>query len=89
MIRGISVDIVRVERMRAGLQRLGHRFSRRVLTPQEHAICRGLRGFGDPEHRRPVIKKLLKQPRRHARYSQGTVSHNPWRSARDASDPLA
>ena len=37
MIHGIGVDIVRVERMRAGLQRFGHRFSRRILTPQEHA----------------------------------------------------
>ena len=37
MIHGIGVDIVKVERMRAGLQRFGHRFSRRILTPQEHA----------------------------------------------------
>jgi len=37
MIHGIGVDIVKVERMRAGLQRFGHRFSRRILTSQEHA----------------------------------------------------
>jgi len=32
MIHGIGVDIVKVERMRAGLQRFGHRFSRRILV---------------------------------------------------------
>lgn len=37
MIHGIGVDIVKVERVRAGLQRFGHRFSSRILTPQEHA----------------------------------------------------
>ncbi|MGH8507452.1 MAG: holo-ACP synthase [Gammaproteobacteria bacterium] len=37
MIHGIGVDIVKVERMRAGLQRFGHRFTRRILTDKEHA----------------------------------------------------
>ncbi len=35
MIRGIGVDLVRIERMREALQRFGERFSRRILTHDE------------------------------------------------------
>ena len=35
MIRGIGVDLVRIERMHAALERFGERFSRRILTHGE------------------------------------------------------
>lgn len=35
MIFGIGVDIVRIERMAAGIQRFGDRLARRVLTNRE------------------------------------------------------
>lgn len=35
MIFGIGTDIVRVERMRANIEKYGDRFARRILTPTE------------------------------------------------------
>ncbi len=35
MIRGIGVDLVRIERMRMALDRFGDRFSTRILTTEE------------------------------------------------------
>lgn len=40
MICGIGVDLVEIGRMRAVLERWGDRFTRRVFTPDEIAICR-------------------------------------------------
>jgi holo-[acyl-carrier protein] synthase len=37
MIHGIGIDIVRVERIRAGLERHGERFARRILAEEELA----------------------------------------------------
>jgi len=40
LIRGIGVDLVRIERMRKALDRFGERFSRRILTNDELADFR-------------------------------------------------
>lgn len=37
----LGIDIVRVERIRAALERFGERFSNRVLTPSERRYVRG------------------------------------------------
>lgn len=39
MILGLGTDLVAVERVRSALQRHGERFSERILTPGEHALC--------------------------------------------------
>ena len=39
MILGLGTDLVAVERVRAALQRHGERFSERILTPGERALC--------------------------------------------------
>ncbi|HEU5319163.1 MAG TPA: holo-ACP synthase [Methylomirabilota bacterium] len=42
-VRGIGVDLVRIPRMRAVIQRWDERFLRRVFTEEEIAYCRGRR----------------------------------------------
>src|SRR6188508_900216 len=37
----LGIDIVRVERIRAAIERFGERFSNRVLTPAERRYVRG------------------------------------------------
>jgi len=41
MIYGIGVDLVRVDRIAAILERYGERFLQRIFTPQEIAYCQG------------------------------------------------
>lgn len=43
MIYGIGVDLVKVARLAASIQRFGERFLSRVFTPHEIAYCRGKR----------------------------------------------
>jgi holo-[acyl-carrier protein] synthase len=40
-VRGIGVDICKVERIAASLQRFGERMEKRLFTPGELAYCRG------------------------------------------------
>lgn len=40
-VRGIGVDVVKVERLMATLERFGQRFEKRVFTPGELEYCRG------------------------------------------------
>jgi holo-[acyl-carrier protein] synthase len=44
MIYGIGVDLVKVARLAAAIERYGERFLNRVFTPREIAYCRGKRG---------------------------------------------
>ena len=44
-VRGIGVDVVKVERLVAALERFGERMERRLFTEGELAYCRG---FQDP-----------------------------------------
>ena len=39
-IRGIGVDVVKVERLAAALERFGERMERRLFTEAERAYCR-------------------------------------------------
>ena len=39
MIYGIGVDLVRINRIEAAIQRWGNRFVRRVFTPDEAELC--------------------------------------------------
>lgn len=41
MIYGIGVDLVKVARLAAAIERYGERFLNRVFTPQEIAYCQG------------------------------------------------
>lgn len=41
MIYGIGVDLVKVARLAAAIERYGERFLTRVFTPQETAYCQG------------------------------------------------
>ena len=41
MIYGIGVDLVKIKRMEAVIDRWGDRFIRRVFTPEEMEICFG------------------------------------------------
>jgi len=41
MIYGIGVDLVKVARLAAAIERYGERFLNRVFTPREIAHCRG------------------------------------------------
>ncbi len=41
MIYGIGVDLVKVARIAAAIERYGERFLNRVFTPRESAHCRG------------------------------------------------
>ena len=41
MIRGVGIDLVRIERVEAAIGRFGERFLRRVLGPTELALCQG------------------------------------------------
>ena len=41
MIYGIGVDLVKVARLAAAIERHGERFLNRVFTPQESAHCQG------------------------------------------------
>jgi holo-[acyl-carrier protein] synthase len=41
MIYGIGVDLVKVARVAAALERHGDRFLQRIFTPQEIALCQG------------------------------------------------
>jgi holo-[acyl-carrier protein] synthase len=43
MIYGIGVDLVKVARLAAAIERFGERFLNRVFTPQEIAYCQGKR----------------------------------------------
>jgi holo-[acyl-carrier protein] synthase len=40
-VRGIGVDVCKVERIAASLERFGERMERRLFTPDELAYCRG------------------------------------------------
>ncbi len=40
-VRGIGVDVCRVERIAESLQRFGERMEKRLFTPGELAYCRG------------------------------------------------
>jgi holo-[acyl-carrier protein] synthase len=44
MIYGLGVDLVKVARLAASIQRFGERFLKRVFTPQEIAYCQARRG---------------------------------------------
>ncbi len=44
MIYGIGVDLVKVARLKAAIERHGERFLNRVFTLQEIAYCQGKRG---------------------------------------------
>jgi holo-[acyl-carrier protein] synthase len=44
-VRGIGIDVCKVERIADSLQRFGARMERRLFTPDELAYCRG---FKDP-----------------------------------------
>jgi holo-[acyl-carrier protein] synthase len=44
-VRGIGIDVCKVERIAESLQRFGERMERRLFTPDELAYCRG---FKDP-----------------------------------------
>ena len=44
-VRGIGIDVCKVERISESLQRFGERMERRLFTPDELAYCRG---FSDP-----------------------------------------
>jgi holo-[acyl-carrier protein] synthase len=41
MIYGIGVDLVKVDRLKAAIERYGERFLNRVFTPREIAYCQG------------------------------------------------
>lgn len=40
-VRGIGVDVCKVERIAESLERFGERMERRLFTPDELAYCRG------------------------------------------------
>ena len=44
-VRGIGIDVCKVERIGESLERFGQRMERRLFTPAELAYCRG---FKDP-----------------------------------------
>lgn len=44
-VRGIGIDVCKVDRIAESLQRFGVRMERRLFTPDELAYCRG---FKDP-----------------------------------------
>ncbi len=44
-VRGIGIDVCKVERISESLQRFGERMERRLFTADELAYCRG---FSDP-----------------------------------------
>ena len=44
MIYGIGVDLVKVARLKAAIERYGERFLNRVFTPREIAYCQGSAG---------------------------------------------
>lgn len=44
-VRGIGIDVCKVERISESLQRFGERMERRLFTSDELAYCRG---FSDP-----------------------------------------
>jgi len=46
-VRGIGIDVVDVERLRAMLERRGQPLCDRLFTPAEQALCEG----GSPRHR--------------------------------------
>lgn len=39
MIQGVGIDLIRIERIEAALERFGERFLRRVLGPRELTFC--------------------------------------------------
>ncbi len=39
MILGIGIDIIEVARIAASLEKFGHRFGKRILSPDEIAYC--------------------------------------------------
>ncbi len=41
MILGVGIDIIEVARIVASLERFGHRFGERILSPDEIAYCLG------------------------------------------------
>jgi holo-[acyl-carrier protein] synthase len=43
MIYGLGIDLVKVPRLTAAIERYGERFLNRVFTPQEIAYCQGKR----------------------------------------------
>ena len=44
-VRGIGIDVCKVDRIAESLKRFGERMERRLFTPEELAYCRG---FKDP-----------------------------------------
>jgi len=44
-VRGIGIDVCKVDRIGESLRRFGERMGRRLFTPEELAYCRG---FKDP-----------------------------------------
>jgi holo-[acyl-carrier protein] synthase len=40
-VKGIGIDVVKVERITDSLERFGERFERRLFTEEELAYCRG------------------------------------------------
>jgi len=44
-VRGIGIDVCKVDRIAESLRRFGERMERRLFTPEELAYCRG---FKDP-----------------------------------------
>jgi holo-[acyl-carrier protein] synthase len=40
-VRGIGIDVVKVDRIRDSLERFGHRMEARLFTAQELEYCRG------------------------------------------------
>ena len=44
-VRGIGIDVCKVDRIGESLRRFGERMERRLFTPEELAYCRG---FKDP-----------------------------------------
>jgi holo-[acyl-carrier protein] synthase len=43
MIYGLGIDLVKIARIAAAIERYGERFLNRVFTPQEIAYCQGKR----------------------------------------------
>jgi holo-[acyl-carrier protein] synthase len=40
-VKGVGIDVVKVERITESLERFGERFERRIFTEDELAYCRG------------------------------------------------
>lgn len=47
MIRGVGIDLIRIERIEAALHRFGERFLEHVLGPEELRLCRGRKSLAE------------------------------------------